>query len=251
MPALWPSATGSPRLRAQRPLPSMMIATDCARSGRSCSSSGGRVVQSERMRVSRFTAEAPHTSMISASLRFKSSSILWVCSSVSFWTWSSARCSSSTPTCAGIDQLLQVVHDVAAHVADGDATFLGQVPDDLDELLAPLLGQLRDRQADDLAVVRGLQPEIRLHDRLLDALEGRGIEGLHRQQPRLGGVDRGQLVERCLLAVVVDLDAVEKCRRGASRAHTVELLLCRLHGLVHAADRVGYELVDHRLAPVF
>ena len=68
----------------------------------------------------------------------------------------------------GVDELLQVVHDVAAHVADGDAALLGEVPDDLHELLAPFLRQLRDRQADELAVVRRLQAEVRLHDRLLD-----------------------------------------------------------------------------------
>ena len=52
------------------------------------------------------------------------------------------------PDLARVDELLQVVHDVAAHVADGDPALLGDVPDDLDELLAPLLGELRDRQAD-------------------------------------------------------------------------------------------------------
>src|SRR5438067_7466831 len=36
-PARWPSATETPRSAAQRPLPSMMIATACATSGR-CSS---------------------------------------------------------------------------------------------------------------------------------------------------------------------------------------------------------------------
>src|SRR4051794_28089441 len=55
---------------------------------------------------------------------------------------------------AVVDQLLQVVHAVAADVADGDAAFLGEMPHDLDELLAAFLGQLRDRQADELAVVR-------------------------------------------------------------------------------------------------
>src|SRR5438105_2244289 len=40
----------------------------------------------------------PYTSMISASLCFRSSSIVFVCSSVSFWTWFSPRRSSSSPT---------------------------------------------------------------------------------------------------------------------------------------------------------
>ena len=44
------------------------------------------------------TSEEAQTSMISASLRFRRSSIFATCSSVSFWTRSSARRSSSSPT---------------------------------------------------------------------------------------------------------------------------------------------------------
>src|SRR5688572_47006 len=78
-----------------------------------------------------------------------------------------------------VDELLQVMHDVAADVADGDAPLLREVADDLHELLAPLLGQLWDREPDDLAVVRGLKPQVGLHDRLLDALQRRRVERLH------------------------------------------------------------------------
>src|SRR6266536_1827582 len=42
VPARCPAATGSPRRLAQRPFPSMMIATERAISGNSCSSSGRR-----------------------------------------------------------------------------------------------------------------------------------------------------------------------------------------------------------------
>src|SRR5918911_1098133 len=49
VPARWPAATGRPRRRAQRPLPSMITATDDATSGRS-SSGSGRMRASVRMR---------------------------------------------------------------------------------------------------------------------------------------------------------------------------------------------------------
>ena len=49
-------------------------------------------------------------------------------------------------------ELAQVAHHVAADVADRDLAVLAVAADELDELLAPLLGQLRDRQADQLAV---------------------------------------------------------------------------------------------------
>ena len=45
---------------------------------------------------------------------------------------------------ARVLQLAQVVHDVAADVADRDAALLGDAAHDLDELLAPLLGELGD-----------------------------------------------------------------------------------------------------------
>src|SRR5438552_9702740 len=55
VPARWPAAVGSPRRRAQRPLPSMMIATVCATSGRSPSASG-RTRARVQMREMSFTA---------------------------------------------------------------------------------------------------------------------------------------------------------------------------------------------------
>ena len=102
--------------------------------------------------------------MISASLALSAASIRWTCSSVTFW---SAILGTVHVVGAGVSvllELLQVVHGVAADVARGDAALLGHVPNLLHELLAPLLGELRDREADDLAVVGRRQAEIRLLD---------------------------------------------------------------------------------------
>src|SRR5215212_867723 len=54
VPARWPAAIGSPRLCAQRALPSMMIATACATSG-SSGSGAARVLRSVRIFVRRLT----------------------------------------------------------------------------------------------------------------------------------------------------------------------------------------------------
>jgi hypothetical protein len=61
---------------------------------------------------------------------------------VSFCSASSARCSSSAPASPGVAQLAQVVHRVAADVAQRDLALLGEAAHDLDEVLAALLGQL-------------------------------------------------------------------------------------------------------------
>ena len=92
--------------------------------------------------------------MISASLRFSRSSIFAVWSSVSFCTRALRRALLVVADVAVLDELLEVPHHVAADVAHRDAALLRHRAHDLDELLAPLLGQLRDRQADELAVVR-------------------------------------------------------------------------------------------------
>src|SRR5579884_1705678 len=134
---------------------------------------------------------------------------------------------------AGLFELAQVVHDVAADVADRDAALLGDVADDLDQLLATLLGQLRQHEADHRAVVARRQPDVGLLDRPLDRLDRALVVRLDRQHPSLRRADRGQLLEGGQRPVVVDLDAIEESRTRAPRAHRAELVARRLHGLVH------------------
>src|SRR5262245_55758303 len=142
-------------------------------------------------------------------------------------------------------QLLEVVHDVAPDVPDRDAALLGQVTDDLDELLAPLLREGGYRQANQLAVVRGRDAEVGFEDRALDRLHRARIERLDGEHSRLGHVDRGQLLDGGLLAVVVDVDPVGQRRRGSAGTDRVELVLGRLDGLVHAPLAVVEQVVDH------
>src|SRR3954447_532201 len=143
-------------------------------------------------------------------------------------------------------QLLEVTHRVAADVPDRDLALLRHVARQLDELLAPLLCQLRDREADQLAVVRGLEPEVRLLDRLLDRLDRGRVERLDGEHARLGHVDRRQVLERRRGSVVVDLDPVEQRGRRTAGTHGVEVLVRRLDGLVHTACGVAEEFVDRR-----
>ena len=64
--------------------------------------------------------------------------------------------------------LLQVVLGVAAHVADGDLLLLGVLAGELGQVLAALLGQRRDRDAQGLAVDDRVEAEAGVADRLLD-----------------------------------------------------------------------------------
>src|SRR5215218_6628725 len=145
---------------------------------------------------------------------------------------------------ARVTQLAQVVHRVAPDVADRDLALLGEAPHHLDELPAPLLGELWDLQADDVAVVVGRQPDVGLEDRALDRLDRVLVVRLHREQAGLRGGDRRQLLERRHGAVVVDHDPVEQRRAGAAGPHGAELAPRRVNGLVHVLSRVREEVVD-------
>ena len=64
--------------------------------------------------------------------------------------------------------LLQMVHPVAANVADGDPRLLRILTDELGELLAALFGQLGDRQTDHLPIGDRIEAEAGRANRLFD-----------------------------------------------------------------------------------
>src|SRR5215218_4540483 len=90
-------------------------------------------------------------------------------------------------------QLPQVVHDVAADVAHGHATLLRHRVHDLDEIPPALLVQLRDLKPHHIAVVGRRQSQVRLHDRLLDLLDGVLVVRRERQEPSVRGRHLGEL----------------------------------------------------------
>ena len=119
--------------------------------------------------------------------------------------------------------LLDVVDCVAADVADGDLGILGVFADLLREILAALLGQLREDEADNAAVILRVDAEIRGLDGLFDGLEKRAIPRLDDERAGIGGRDGADLVDGARLAVVLHRDAVEHLRVGAARAHSGEV----------------------------
>ena len=92
------------------------------------------------------------------------------------------------------------------------------------QVAAALLGQLRDDQPDDLAVVAGRQAQVGLQDGLLDGADGAAIPGPDHEQARLGHGDAGQLVQGCGGAVVVDLQALDQRGRGPAGADAPQVV---------------------------
>ena len=88
-----------------------------------------------------------------------------------------------------LERFLQHLVGVAARAAQGDLALLGHLLDDLDQLLAPLLGQRRHRQAHQLAVGLRVQAQLRRADRLLDLGDQRTLPGLDGDEARVGDRD--------------------------------------------------------------
>src|SRR3954471_22281009 len=206
-PAEWPSATGSPRALAQRPLPSVMMATSRAADDASLT------VRASLWASSRSGSEPPGEESGShlEDLGFLGLEVRLELGDLGVGELLQLLVAALLVVGADVAvvlELLEVVHDVAAHAADLHAAVLGQAVGDLHQLAPALLVELGDLQADDAAVVAGREPDVGLHDRLLDGLDRRRVVGLHGDEPRLGDADRRELVQRRGRAVVVDDDAV-------------------------------------------
>src|SRR5699024_10861457 len=90
---------------------------------------------------------------------------------------------------------LELVHRVAPDVADGDLGVLGVFLDLLCQLLAALLSQLREYQADAPAVVLGVDAQVGGQDGLFYRLERGGIPGLDQQAAGVRRRDSGYLLD--------------------------------------------------------
>ena len=191
-------------------------------------------------------AHGGQTSSSSASLRPSALSICSTCSWVIFSSSFSARSSSSAEISPSFSDGLEVLARVAAEVAHGDAAVLGHVLDDLDVLLAALLGERREVEPDDRAVVARVDAEVAVADRLLDGAERGAVVRLDEQLAGLGHLEAGELLQRDRRAVVLDVQLLDERRRGPAGAHGRELRLHVLDRLVHLVDGLEQRLVDHR-----
>src|SRR5215212_11911416 len=165
VPSRWPASAGSPRAAAQRLFPSMMIATDRGPSPTS------RVGARRRIRERRFIATSRRKrGVLSPVLDLGDLgffALQEVVDLLDVFVGELLDALLGAALVVGPDALLllEVVDHVAADVPHGDPSVLCDRARHLDELLAALLGQLRDRQADDLAVVRGVQAKVGFLDR--------------------------------------------------------------------------------------
>ena len=146
---------------------------------------------------------------------------------------------------AVLGDAVELLLGAAADVADGDLGVLALGPRHLDQVAPALLGELREHDAQDLAVVGRVHAEVAVADGLLDGAELAGVVGLDDRHARLGHGDRRHLRHRRGRAVVVDHDLVEHRRCGPAGAHRAEVLAGDRQGLVHPLLGVEQGVVDH------
>ena len=125
----------------------------------------------------------------------------------------------------GRRQRLDAGHRLTAQVARRDFGLLAHLFDLLDELLSALLREFGEHEADDRAVVGGIQPQGGLQDGLFDGLEQRFVPRADDEAARVEHGDVAQLVERAHAAVRLHLQFIEDVRIGAPGADAGKFLL--------------------------
>src|SRR6516165_270147 len=238
-PRRCPSPRGSPRAAAQRPLPSMMMATcrgtamspiRAVRSG-SCSDMPVQTSHGENFLL--FCCEHPvdfGDCLVGGLLHLLAGALAVVLADL-----------------VVLLELLEHIQAVAPHVTHRYAGGFGIFVRNLHQLPAALLIELGNPQAQQLPFAGWSETEIGRSDGLFHGVDHRSVPDLHRYQPRLGHADGGDLVKRHMAAIGLDLDGIEQARRGAAGAQPSQLLLqeldCALHApleLVEIVCRVGH-----------
>ena len=103
----------------------------------------------------------------------------------------------------------------------------------LNELLTPLLSELRDGNADDLAVVAWIQPEVRVPDGLLDRRNLGAVPRLNGNHERLRHVECTELIDGGRRSVIIDHYSVEYAHGRTAGAYVRKLSLEILDDTFH------------------
>src|SRR5438874_396361 len=231
IPALCPMTRGSKRSRAQRLLPSMMIAT-CSGGGNWLTGgswaldlhdlgflAGGHLVDQTDVAVGDLLQlVAPAPGFVGR--------VLFL-----------------------LLQRLDASHLLAPDVAIRDVRALGIPRDQSGVLAAPLLVEGRNRDPDQLAVIPGVQSELRLLDCFFDGADDGPVPRLDDDHARLGHGNGGELIQGRRIAVVLDRDLVDQRRAGAPGPNGEDLLGEGVQALLHLGFGVLDVGLDHSGGP--
>src|SRR3989442_225530 len=249
-PLRWPATRGRWRARAQRPLPSMMIATWRGVS-RALGTSRVELGNADRTEFLGGTGKARGSGVRSDrhQVRFLRVQDLVDLGDVAVGELLNIGLCMPLVVLRALlvlQHLLQMFVGVAADVADRDLRRFGLLVHDLRELLAALFGERRHRDADHVAGRRRIESEVRIADGLLDHRDHLLLERLHSHRPRVGQRDIRHLIDRHHRAVIVDVEVVEQAGVRAPRAHLRKIGFQRFNRLLHLLLGGSLDVADHR-----
>src|SRR5580765_608144 len=224
-PSRWPRLRGRRRRSAQRPLPSMTIAM--WRGMRGADSASIELHRHQLVFLELDDAVDVLDELVGELLDIVFGARVLVLGDLLF-----------------LEELLDVMERVATHVAHGDLRVLAFVRDVLGKLLAALLRQRRQVDADHVADRRRREAEIGGEDRLLDRADHGLLIRRDRDRARVGDRDVRDLHHRRVVAVVAHLERLDQRGRRAAGAKALQLVLERIDALLHARLRVLLDVVD-------
>src|SRR5438552_10437530 len=144
-----------------------------------------------------------------------------------------------------LEQVLEVGDRIATDIAHGDAGVFGFAVYDFDELLAPLLCQRGHRNAYHVARGRGVQTQVRIADRLLDYLHHLLFPRLDGDSVCIGKRHIGNLLDRHHRPVVIHLDMVQEAGLSAACPDLAKIDLERLDRFLHLLLRGFLDIGNH------
>src|SRR5258708_6687628 len=222
-PRRCPATRGRKRFFAQRPLPSMMIATwrgTVPASGIVCVELAKSVILASRL--SRLVPSYRHQILL-----FVGDQLVDVGDRLvgEFLDLDFGALVLVLAYLALLQQRLHVRDRIAADVAHRDLGILALVLHDFGELLAALLGERGHRNANDIARGGRIHAQVGVADGLLDHRDHLLLERLDRDGARVGKRDVGDLVDRHFGAVIVDAQMIAEAGVRAAGAHLGEVVL--------------------------
>src|SRR5437868_5832107 len=116
-----------------------------------------------------------------------------------------------------------MVEGIPAAVPHCYPGFLRALMDLLHQLLAAILRQLGQHEADDLAVIGWIDAQVRLLDGFLDRTEHAAVPRLDQHHAGIGSADIGHAIDRRRRAVVVHLDSIEQSWTSPTGADRLEV----------------------------
>src|SRR5437879_2419078 len=210
IPARWPNGRGSRRSFAQRPLPSMWRSSWTATGEESVR----RASDFHDLRFFRLDRRVHRLEMLVVRLLHFFLGVLLIVRRDVFG-------------------LLDPVHRVGARMTDRDAAFLGELVNDFHQLFAAFLGQGRNGDADEVAIVRRRESQIGCENHLLEGLQQTSVPRLHGEELRFRRGNSRDLRQGHLVPVRLDAHQIEQGGGRFARPHRRELPLHRFDGLIH------------------